>query len=315
MNPRSTRGRSCEHDQELRRHPQRLGVDCRRSAGVVRDMAYTRSHFAATVQNDFANRQRRNNMLVDKSVRLSASAALEARSLGHPDFEHLQVGERRTEPMVAVFLDLTNFTGRTFWDPQEETVDLAHAVLTGFIEIVNIWGGHPLGLRGDGLFAGFNPGGGHPGGRAAPEFSASMALGACAFALDAVENGVNPWLVQRGMAPVQARAGLDYGLITFVRTGSNERNEINPLGFAANFAAKCEKTANSWQIVVGQQLADLLPGYAYFTEHEKSPKQYQRNHERRLYRFYDYRWRNTLKHLPGATESLYGQPTSRVVAI
>lgn len=161
-------------------------------------MAYTRSHFAATVQNDFANRQRRNNMLVDKSVRLSASAALEARSLGHPDFEHLQVGERRTEPMVAVFLDLTNFTGRTFWDPQEETVDLAHAVLTGFIEIVNIWGGHPLGLRGDGLFAGFNPGGGHPGGRAAPEFSASMALGACAFALDAVENGVNPWLVQPG---------------------------------------------------------------------------------------------------------------------
>lgn len=37
-------------------------------------------------------------------------------------------------------------------------VDLAHAVLTGFIEVVLAFGGYPLGLRGDGLFTGFGPG-------------------------------------------------------------------------------------------------------------------------------------------------------------
>lgn len=266
---------------------------------------YARTQFGATVRNDFANRRSRNDIF-EKSLHASVSAALETRSLGHPEFEHLGVGERRTAPMVAVFLDLTNFTGRTFWDDQDETVDLAHAVLTGFIEVVRNLGGHPLGLRGDGLFAGFSPGD--------PAFTATMALSACAFALDGVENEVNPWLDRLGMARVQARTGLDYGQITFVRTGNHERSEINPLGFAANFAAKCEKWADSWEIVAGEGLADLLPTYRYFVEHEKSPKRYTRNYQTRSYRFFDYRWRNTVQYLPGVIERLDGKPTSTIIS-
>lgn len=141
-----------------------------------------------------------------------------------------------------------------------------------------------------------------------------MALSACAFALDAVKVEVNPRLELRGIRPVQARAGLDYGPITFVRSGTQTRSEINPLGFAANFAAKCEKTANSWEIVVGQSLTGLLPGYSHLVEHENSPKEYDRDYEKRYYRFYDYRWRNTIPHLDGATEALHGRPTSSVLA-
>lgn len=265
--------------------------------------AYTRSQFGATVRDDFINRRSWDDIF-EKSIQASVRAELETRALGHPDFEDLGVGERRTAPMVAMFLDLTNFTGRTFWDDQDETVDLAHAVLSGFIEVVSNFGGHPLGLRGDGLFAGFSPGD--------PSFAATMALSACAFALDAVENEVNPWLDRRGMARVQARAGLDFGPITFVRSGNPHRSEINPLGFAANFAAKCEKTADSWEIVVGEGLSDLLPEYRYFTEHEKSPKRYTRDYNTKSYKFFDYRWRNTLPHLPGVTESLAGTPTSHI---
>jgi len=266
---------------------------------------YTRSDFGATVQNDFANR-RTPDLLAKTSGPITASGALETRSLGHPDFETLGLGQRRTAPMVAVFLDLTNFTGRTFWDDQDEVVDLAHAVLSGFIEVVSYFGGHPLGLRGDGLFAGFSPGD--------PQFTAVMALSACAFALDAVEQEVNPWLERKGMARVQARAGLDFGPITFVRTGSRESSEINPLGFAANFAAKCEKVANSWEIVIGEGLTKMIPDYPYFTEHKNSPKEYTRNHESRFYKFYDYRWRNTVQHLPGVIENLAGTPTSRILS-
>ncbi|WP_205474526.1 hypothetical protein [Nocardioides sp. SYSU D00038] len=269
---------------------------------------YTRADFGTTVRNDFDNRRAQSNMLhtdmMEKSLQASAGTLVEARALGHPDFEHLPVGAKATAPMVAVFLDLTNFTGRTFWDDQEETADLAHAVLSGFIKTVIDYGGHPLGLRGDGLFAGFSPGD--------PAFAATMALSACAFALDGVQNEVNPWLDQREMARVQARAGLDYGPVTFVRTGNHDSSEINPIGFAANFAAKCEKKANSWEVVVGQGLAGLLPGYPHFDEHEDSPKEYQRDYQKAYYKFFNYRWRNTLQHLTGVTESLGGTPTSQI---
>src|SRR3989337_16659 len=122
------------------------------------------------------------------------ASALGTKALGHPDYEVLDIGDRRTATMVAVFLDLTNFTGRTFWDDENEVVDLAHAVLSGFVEVVTRFGGHPLGLRGDGLFAGFTPGD-----RVA---TAAMALGACAFALDAVQKEINPWLKDQGIAPI-----------------------------------------------------------------------------------------------------------------
>lgn len=263
---------------------------------------YSRAQFGFTVRNGFSIR--RNSANTIEHATLSASAALETRSLGHPDFEDLPVGAKRTAPMIAAFLDLTNFTGRTFWDDQEEAADLADAVLSGFIEIVSNFGGHPLGLRGDGLFVGFSPGD--------PAFTATMALSACAFALDAVEQEVNPWLERLGMARVQARAGLDFGRITFIRTGNGSSNEINPIGFAANFAAKCEKTADSWEIVVGEGLANLLPEYRYFSEHERSPKRYTRDYKTESYKFFDYRWRNTLPHLPGVIETLRGIPTSQI---
>lgn len=263
---------------------------------------YKASSFGSTVKDDF---DRRRGLLHESSAQLSASAIVETKALGHPEFEDLEVGERRTAPMVAVFLDLTNFTGRTFWDEQDEVVDLAHAVLSGFVEVVNNFGGHPLGLRGDGLFAGFSPGN--------PAFAASMALSSCALALNGIERDVNPWLENRGIAKLQARAGLDFGEITFVRTGSGGSSEINPLGFAANFAAKCEKIAKSWEIVAGQGLADLLPGYSHLVQHAQSPKEYTRNYESRFYKFYDYRWRNTIPHLSGVVETLAGTSTSQII--
>ena len=263
---------------------------------------YTSTQFGDTVLRDFHARRQRDSMLIEKSMR--ASAALETKALGHPHFEDLGVGERRTATITAVFIDLTDFTGRSFWDDDVEVVDLAHAVLTGFVETVSHFGGFPLGLRGDGLFAGFGPGD--------PRADSVMALSACAFALDAVQNEVNPRLIAAGITPVKARAGLDHGRITFVRSGSRESSEINPLGFAANFAAKCEKKANSWEIVVGEGLKNVLPGHDFFVQHENSPKKFERNGERRYYRYYDYRWRTTLKHIPGTIEELNGNPTTNI---
>jgi class 3 adenylate cyclase len=250
------------------------------------------------VRTDF---ERRRGSIVHKES-MQASGALETKALGHPLFEDLAVGEQRVGSMVTVFLDLTDFTSRTFWDDAGETVDLAHSVLSGFIKTISQFGGYPLGLRGDGLFAGFSPGD--------EQVTAALSLAACAFALDAVENEVNPWLRSHGREPVQARAGLDYGSITFVRTGSAQSSEINPSGFAANFAAKCEKRANSWEVVAGEGLRNLVPENRHFREHQHSPKTYQRNFQRRTYRFYDYRWRSLVPLLPEFVNDLTGAPAS-----
>ncbi|WP_142060456.1 adenylate/guanylate cyclase domain-containing protein [Pseudarthrobacter sp. B4EP4b] len=262
---------------------------------------YTAGMFGDAVMTDFSIR-RASNGVVKESLR--ASAGLESKALGHPAYEDLRVGERLTSPMVMVFIDLTDFTGRSFWDDETEVADLAHALLTGFVQTVTAFGGFPLGLRGDGLFAGFGPGNAH--------IDSVMALSACAFALDAVQNEVNPRLQGRNIQPVQARAGLDYGRITFVRSGSQEHSEVNPLGFAANFAAKCEKQANSWEIVIGQGIAEQLPDSSTFSRHEKSPKSYQRAGLVKTYNYYQYHWRRTLKHIPGTVQQINGKATASI---
>lgn len=267
-------------------------------------VSYTKEQFTRTVAEDYRARQyMRHGVSLSASGSVLASADVST-SLGHPAVQQLEVGQRCVLPLTVVFLDLTDFTGRTFWDDPYDVVDLAHAVLSGFIETVSRFGGHALGLRGDGLFAGF----GGP-----PEFATTLALGACSFALDAVDNGVNSWLDEQRLEHVQARAGVDAGEITFIRTGTAEHSEVNALGFAANFAAKCEKKANSWEVIVGERARNALPDHPYFSAHDDSPKTYTRHGNTRYYRYYDFGWRRALPYLENVPEELLGASSSDVI--
>jgi adenylate cyclase len=258
--------------------------------------SFTTKQFGETVMRDFAARR-------DGALFMSAGA--QDRSLAHPEFDDLAVGAKKSADMAVVFLDLTDFTGRSFWDDPAEVADLAHAVMSGFIETVLAFGGYPLGLRGDGLFAGFGPG-------QMASIDAVMALGACSFALNAIETEVNPLLEARNIRRVQARAGLDYGTITFIRSGNDQHSEVNPLGFAANFAAKCEKKAKSWEIIIGEGLADLVLDPSLTSEHQESPKEYQRDYTSKLYHYYDYRWRRSLPFLQHAVDQIGRHSTAQI---
>jgi class 3 adenylate cyclase len=261
---------------------------------------FTVADFGQTVRADYE----RGPQAEGRSMQASAEKSWRAgRALGHPDFADMMVGERRSAKIACVFLDLTNFTARTFWDSAAETTRLAHAVSTGFIEVVAQFGGFPLGLRGDGLFAAFGPGD--------PDVDIGLALAASAMALDGVQSQVNPWLSSAGMEPIQARAGVDYGDVTFVRSGSDGGSEVNQIGFAANFAAKCEKHANSWEVVVGQGLAERLSP-DLVAVHPKSPKAYTRGGVTKTYRFYHYRWQRLLPMLPSIGQQVAGVPTTKI---
>ncbi|MGS2806703.1 adenylate/guanylate cyclase domain-containing protein [Nocardia sp. MW-W600-9] len=225
---------------------------------------------------------------------------------GHPRFADLAVGQSSSCDMASVFLDLTNFTARTFWDDPEDMTRLAHAVLSGFTLVVKRFGGHVLGLRGDGLFAGFGP-------APQPEAVVVVAAAACAAALDATRNYLNPQLKTWGIEPVQARAGADYGKATFVRSGTPTANEINIVGFASNFAAKCEKAAKSWELVVGEGFAEYINSPDLLTAHEDSPKRYSRGTDVRRYSYYQHSWQRILPEIDSAMSEISGRPLESVL--
>lgn len=270
-------------------------------------MPATRDAFAHGVVDAYRFTGLASEVALSKSVRASAaaSAARLAQPMGHPAFADLPLGDSGHCDAAVAFLDLAEFTARTFWEKPETVVRLAQAVLTQLVEVVVDMGGHPLGLRGDGVFACF----GGPGG--VPQFDAGAALGACAFALDATQGALNNLLETSGIAPVRLRAGADFGRVDFVQTGVEGTSEVNPIGFAPNFAAKCEKKADSWELVVGEGLASLVSS-ALLTEHANSPKTYQHNYQKRTYRYYDVDWRFVVPHTVGVREDLAGAPISRV---
>ena len=157
---------------------------------------------------------------------------------------------------------------------------------SGFIEVVTHFGGHPLGLRGDGLFAGFSPAtrrSPRPW-RSAPAPSRSTASrtrstpGSTSAASPASRRErVSTTATSPSSAPA-----------------THERSEVNPLGFAANFAAKCEKKANSWEVVVGEGLARPAADVPTSTSTPTPRRSTHRDYQRKYYHFYDYRWRRTL---------------------
>lgn len=239
-------------------------------------------------------------------AREAASEAIHT-PVGHPAFRHLDVGQSAQCDAAVVFADLTDFTGRSFWDKPEDVVELSRAVVTQVMDVITSFGGHVLGLRGDGVFACF----GGPDSQS-PALDVALALGAAAWTLDATQNALNDLLKLSGIEPVQMRVGADYGRLDFLRTGSEDRSEVNVLGFAANFAAKCEKYAHSWEVVAGETLQAQLAAADIFVQHDLSPKRYTRAGEERPYRFYDVRWRQLLPHLSDIRELLNGAPSSAV---
>jgi adenylate cyclase len=269
-------------------------------------MPTTGAEFARGVLDAY-RRDTASEVALAKSVRAASVPGDLARPMGHPAFADLPLGGTGHCQAAVAYLDLVAFTARSFWDPPESMVRLAGAVLTQLVEVVRDMGGHPLGLRGDGVFACF----GGPD-STEPAVDVAATLGACAFALDATESALNNLLAASGLAPVQLRGGADYGRLDFVRTGTDGASEVNVIGFAANFASKCEKQARSWELVAGEGLTAHVTNPRLISEHRNSPKTYQRDYQQRSYRFYDVHWRSVTPHTAGIAETLAGSPISRV---
>lgn len=235
------------------------------------------------------------------SIALSKSVEARDVSSGHPQFQKLEVGQQAIATVASLFLDLNSFTSRSYWEGAAESARVAHAVLSGFTGIVNELGGHVYGLRGDGLYAGFGPG---------REDRSSVVLAglAAAAALEAIRSNLNPRLEAIGVKTVVARAGIDFGEVAFMRSGDTSSSEVNVVGFSANFAAKCEKYAKGWEVVVGQGYAEHVPDKSLLSKHEKSPRPFAQQSDTHYYSLYQFKWRELLPDLEGVIAELAGRP-------
>lgn len=228
-----------------------------------------------------------------------------AKREGHPAFDELDVGQTATCNLAVAFLDMRAMTARSFWEPLTDVTRLSLAVLGQVAEVVQESGGYVLGMRGDGLMAGW---GDHKSDRAV---DMAMAMAACAFSLDAVENSLNEMLRHDGIEPVQLCAGADHGEVCFTRTGTAESSEVNIVGHPANFAAKCEHHANSWEVVVGEGAGKLIHP-RLLARHAKSPRKYEYRGKRRTYAFHQFAWRQIVGPAAGAIAQVAGEPTSSI---
>jgi adenylate cyclase len=266
---------------------------------------------SSNIQERFANgvvNQIRASRSLSKSVQGSASPGSGSPVAGHPDFTGLSVAESATCSLAIAFFDMTAFTARTFWEPLEAVTQLAQAVLTQIALIVDESGGHVLGLRGDGLMAGWGNQ------SSQPSVDVALCMAACAVSLDAVRGPLNQLLAGDGIQPIQIRAGVDWGQVNFIRTGTSAQSDMNVIGHSANFSAKCEKFANSWEVVVGEGACAHIEEVRLLSPHQDSPKVYQNMGQRRTYAFSQFAWNQIVEVGASAISELAGRPTSAITA-
>ena len=267
-----------------------------------------RAQFATGVMSRLDRLERQNSPAVVKASRWSEATAPEvsAPPVGHPAFASLRVGETATCDLAIAFLDMRNMTARSFWEPLGTVTRLSLAVLGQVAEVVEESGGHVLGMRGDGLMAGWGSA------TSDPDTDVYLSMAACAFSLDAVQGAVNEVLQLSRIAPVQLCAGADWGEVCFARTGTPEASEVNVVGHPANFAAKCEKAALSWEVVVGEGAASRIGNASLLAPHDRSPKTYEHLGRRRSYSFFQFAWPRITGEAASAISQVGGNPSSSI---
>jgi class 3 adenylate cyclase len=194
-----------------------------------------------------------------KSVEARDSAGLQVTAgaeLGHPDFEHLKVGEKKEAQGVVFFLDIRGFTKLSFVLPNDELLWILQALTEAAIRSVIQFGGHVIEFTGDGIMAVFGDS------RTVPEIAGFVALHTTSFLMKGVQDYVNPQLQRLGTEPVRIGVGMEFGDILWSRIGILNTTQVKPISEATFLAGKlsCGGKTKAWEAMVGANLAAWIPG-------------------------------------------------------
>lgn len=175
--------------------------------------------------------------------------------VGHPDFEHLQIGQTIPGTTIACFMDIRGFTRLAMALDPAETVRILQATLATTIICIQWYGGHVADLTGDGIMALFNGGG------LRDEQHAFNAACATAMLVKGIRETVNQRLQSQDDQTVRVAAGLEYGEVTWTRLGVPGASQVKPVGGISFLAGKLATSSHtdSWQCKIGQNLAAWVP--------------------------------------------------------
>ena len=171
-----------------------------------------------------------------------------------PAIRDITIGSGRHMRAATLFFDIRGFTARTSEPDVQQlktTLLMLDSVIPMVMQVIFDHDGYVEKNTGDGVM-------GIIGAENSDQEAADAALNAAMtifYVLDAI---VNPFLQPLGIAPVQARIGLDLGPLLLARiglpTGAAEqpRSFLTAVGPAANLASKIQQHfADTNQIVVG----------------------------------------------------------------
>jgi class 3 adenylate cyclase len=207
--------------------------------------------------------------VMKKSAQFSESAApavLAGRALGHPDFEHLQVGQIATGQGVVFFLDVRGFTKLSFVLPNEELLAILQALTMASVASILQFGGHVIEFTGDGVMAVFGDA------HSAAELAAFSALHTASFLMKGIRDDVNPRLAHNGTQPVRTGMGMEFGEILWSRIGLLGNTQVKPISEATFLAGKLSSSrfTDPWEAKVGAELAAWIPA-----EYKRQAKKYE----------------------------------------
>lgn len=189
-----------------------------------------------------------------------------------PSSDNFSLAEAKTVKAAALFFDLRGFTQRIHSDDLSARLD-GLAVINAVIPVVSriIYGvrGYIEKNTGDGVM-------GIIGVEESDSDAVKNAMLAAIRIFAALKQVINPELQSHGIAPTDARIGIDYGQLLLARVGlptgkaSMDRNFITAVGATANIACKIQQQAGTNEIWLGDSLKIHAPQEWLHMFHEVS---------------------------------------------
>lgn len=170
-----------------------------------------------------------------------------------PAVDDITIGSGRSLRAAVLFFDIRGFTARTSSpEPRElrRTLLMLDCVIPMVMNVIHDHGGYVEKNTGDGVM-------GIIGAEGSDADAANESLDAAATIFYGLSNIVNPYLAQFGIAPVDARIGIDIGNLLLARIGvpsggaRQTRNFLTAVGPAANIACRLQQLAETNEILVG----------------------------------------------------------------
>jgi len=182
-----------------------------------------------------------------------------------PALDDIAIGSAKKMRAAVLFFDIRNFSSRT-GSPDlktlKKTLLMLDCVIPMVMQIIYDFDGYIEKNTGDGIMAII-------GSEQEDKIGTKNALDAALTIFYVLKNVINPYLKQQGIAPVDARIGIDIGDILIAKVGlrsgtaKHQRNFLTAIGPAANIASKIQQLGDTNEILVG----DLI--YTHAAENRK----------------------------------------------